>query len=265
MPALITLTTDFGTRDAYVAAMKGVILSIAPEARVIDITHDIAPQDVMEAAFVLGGAVPHFPEASIHVAVIDPGVGTSRRPVALRFRDHIFVGPDNGLFTLLMKDEQPSLLVQLDQPDFWRAPDLSATFHGRDLFAPVAGHLATGHGLDEVGTRIEQLAPMHWALPTVDEHGFQGWVVHIDHFGNCVTNIAQDAFVELRGGRGMKCFAGSAILTEVIRTYSEVATGEPLLLFNSDGLLEIAVNGGSAANLLSIRKGAPVNVVFTAR
>lgn len=265
VPALVTLLTDFGTRDAYVAAMKGVILSIAPDVTIIDISHEVAPQDVMEAAFVLGGAVQHFPDSTIHVAVVDPGVGSERRPVALRFRDHIFVGPDNGLFTLLMKDEQPSLLVELDRPEFWRTTDVSATFHGRDVFAPVAAHLAAGRELDDMGRRIEQLAPMHWALPTVDEHGFQGWVVHVDHFGNCISNISRDAFLKVREGRVMKGFAGSAILTDVYHTYSDVAAGEPLLLFNSENLLEIAVYGGSAAKLLSIQKGAPVNVVFTAR
>lgn len=219
----------------------------------------------MEAAFVLRGAVDHFPPGAVHLVVVDPGVGTARRPVALKHRDRLFVGPDNGLFTLVLDDEPPAHVVELDRPQFWRDGRPSATFHGRDIFAPVAAHLAAGHSLDDVGTPIQRLAPMHWALPTIDEHGVQGWVVHVDHFGNCVTNISRSVYEELYDGRGFKCFAGSAILGSVHETYGSAAAGEPLLLFNSDDLLEISVNGGNASDLLSIRKGAPVNIVFSSR
>lgn len=263
MPSLITLTTDFGTRDAYVAAMKGAIASIHRNVTFIDISHDIDPQDVMQAAFVLRGAVPHFPDGTIHLVVVDPGVGTERLPIAVRHGGQYFVGPDNGLLTLAFAPEEPDHIVHLDKPTFWRGATPSATFHGRDIFAPVAAHLAAGRTLDEVGSRIEKLSPLHWALPTIDEHGFQGWVVHIDHFGNCITNISRRAFEELREGRGMKCFAGGAILHAVHHAYANVAAGDPLVIFNSDDYLEIAVNGGNAANLLGIRKGAPVNVVFS--
>lgn len=265
MSTLITLTTDFGIRDAYVAAMKGIMISIAPSATLIDISHEVSPQDVMEAAFVLRGAVEHFPPGTVHLVVVDPGVGTERRPVALKHRDRIFVGPDNGLFALVLDGEQPDLIVELDDPRFWRNGSPSSTFHGRDIFAPVAAHLAAGQPLEGVGSSIPQLAPLHWALPTIDEHGVQGWVVHVDHFGNCITNIRRDSYEELHEGQNFKCFAGSVILNSIHETYGAAAAGEPLLLFNSDGLLEISVNGGNASDLLSIRKGAPVNIVFTSR
>lgn len=262
MSPLLTLTTDFGSRDAYVAAMKGVILSIHPAARLIDITHEVTPQDVMEAAFVLRQAVPFFPAGTVHLVVVDPGVGTRRRPLALRHGGHCFVGPDNGLFALLLDVAAPDELVVLDRPAFWRAPEACDTFHGRDIFAPVAAHLAAGRALAEVGTPAEALQPLHWALPIDDAQGIRGWIVHVDHFGNCVTNIPRPQFEHRRNGRPLKCFAGNAILTQVHPTYGAAETGEPLLLFGSSGFLEIAVNTGNASNLLDIRKGTPVNVVF---
>ncbi|HMB91882.1 MAG TPA: SAM-dependent chlorinase/fluorinase [Rhodothermales bacterium] len=262
MSSLLTLTTDFGTRDAYVAAMKGTILSIHPDVRFIDISHEITPQDVMEAAFVLSEAVPYFPEETLHLVVVDPGVGTTRRPVALRHGGHTFVGPDNGLFALLLDGEPPDELVVLDRSAFWRTSDISDTFHGRDVFAPVAAHLAAGRALNDIGTPIESLKPLHWALPIDDDQGVQGWVVHVDRFGNCITNIPRPLFERQRDGRPLKCFVGNAILEGVHTTYGDTEAGEPLLLFGSSNFLEIAVNTGNASNLLDIRKGTPVNVLF---
>lgn len=259
---LITLTTDFGTQDAYVPAMKGVLLSICPAARLVDITHEIAPQDIMEAGFVLREAVPYFPDGTIHLVVIDPGVGTGRRPVALRHNGQCFVGPDNGIFSLLLGKEPPDALVELDRPDFWRTAEPSRTFHGRDIFAPAAAHLAGGCPLNELGSLLPELHTLHWALPIPDEEGIRGWVVHIDHFGNCITNIPAELFQEQRRERPVKCFVGNAVLRELQPTYGAVDEGDPLLLFGSSGFLEIAVNTGNAATLLDIRKGAPVNVVF---
>ncbi len=262
MSRTLTLTTDFGTRDAYVAAMKGVILRLCPDAHMVDVTHEIAPQDVMEAAFVLRGAVPFFPPGAVHLAVVDPGVGTARRPVALRCGEQWFVGPDNGLFPLVLEDEAPDEAVVLDRPRFWRTEAPSTTFHGRDIFAPAAAHLATGTPLAELGSPAGALEPLRWALPITDEQGLQGWVAHVDRFGNAVTNITRALIERHRQGRALKCFAGNAVLREVHPTYGAVASGEPLLLFGSSGFLEIAVNSGNAAELLGIRKGASVNVVF---
>lgn len=263
---LLTLTTDFGLTDAYVAAMKGVILSIAPECRMVDISHGIAPQDVMGAAFVLRGAVPYYPAGTVHLAVVDPGVGSERRPIAARIGGQVFVGPDNGLFSLLLDPEAvPEAVVVLDRPAFWRTPEPSRTFHGRDIFAPVAAHLAAGRTLDEVGARTERLKRLHWVRPLADEQGLRGWVVHLDHFGNAVTNIPGALLAAHRDGRGLKCYVGSAILERVHHAYSDVPEGEPLALVGSSGHLEISVNGGHAARLFSIQKGSPVNVVFADR
>ncbi len=259
---LLTLTTDFGTHDAYVAAMKGVILSLSPALRLIDVTHEISPQDVMEAAFVLREAIQYFPSETVHLVVVDPGVGTDRRAVALRHHGHWFVGPDNGLFALLLETTTPEALVVLDRPAFWRTPAPSDTFHGRDIFAPVAAHLALGRRLDEVGSPRESLKPLHWALPIADEQGVQGWVVHIDRFGNCITNLPRETLEDKRRGRALKGYVGTSVIGGLQATYGAVAGGEPLLLFGSSGFLEVAVNGGNASALLDIRKGTPVNVVF---
>ncbi len=259
---ILTLTTDFGTQDAYVAAMKGVILGINPEVRIVDITHQIAPQDIMEAAFVLRDAAPFFPDGTVHLAVVDPGVGTARKAVALRRGEHHFVGPDNGLFALLLDGSEPDELVVLDRPQYWRTEGMSNTFHGRDLFAPVAAYLSAGCSLCNLGTPASRLESLHWLRPLVDEQGIQGWVVHIDRFGNCMTNIPRSAFEAYRHGREVKCYVATAILKGVQPTYAAVAPGEPLALFGSSGFLEFAVNGGNASDLLSIRKGASVNLVF---
>ena len=263
MSAIITLTTDFGTQDAYVGALKGVLLGLCPSARIVDISHEIAPQDIMECAFVLREAAGYFPPGAIHLAVVDPGVGTDRKPVALRAGEHFFTGPDNGIFPLVLDGAAPDACVELDQRAYWRNDTPSQTFHGRDIFAPAAAHLASGVPIERLGSALDQLAPMKWALPIMDDQGVQGWVVHIDRFGNCITNIAREMIEERRAGRPVKCFAGNAIIEGLQPTYAAAETGEPLLQYNSSRLLEVAVNAGNAAELLGIRKGNPVNILFS--
>ena len=268
---LLTLTTDFGLDDAYLAAMKGAILSIAPDCRMVDLSHGVAARDVMGAGFVLRGAALYFPPGTVHLAVVDPGVGTDRHPIAARIEGQTFVGPDNGLFSLLLDPSagsgqaDPEAVVVLNRPEFWRTPTPSATFHGRDIFAPVAAHLAAGRTLAEVGTPIEDMRRLHWVQPLADAEGVQGWVVHIDRFGNAVTNIPGALLAAHRAERAFKCYVGSAILDGLHRTYADVDEGEPVALVGSAGLLEVSVNGGDAAQLLSIQKGSAVNVVFADR
>lgn len=268
---LITLTTDFGTRDAYVAAMKGTMLDICPDAHFVDITHEISPQDVMEAAFVLREAVPYFPADTVHLVVVDPGVGTARRPVALHHGTHWYVGADNGLFPLVLDSDTPDRAVMLDREAAWRTTTPSQTFHGRDIFAPAAAHVAAGRALTEIGSPIDTLEPLRWAEPIADEEGIQGWVVHIDRFGNCITNISREVLApyahtsnrnDASTWPDFKCFVGNTALTQIYDTYGNVAEGEPLLLFGSSDFLEVAVNTGNAAELLDIRKGAAVNLIF---
>ena len=264
---IVTLTTDFGLCDGYVAAMKGAMLSVNPDVRMIDVTHEVSPQDVMEAAFVLRQVVPRFPAGTVHLAVVDPGVGTERRAIAARFevdgQPHVFVGPDNGLLPLVAGPSVDEVVV-LDHPDAWVVVRPSPTFHGRDVFGPVAAALAAGAELTSVGTTVEGAYTMHWPLPRTDDQGVDGMVLHVDHFGNCITNVTPDDLDGLRRGRSFKCYAGSAVVQTHARTYGETAPGDALTLFGSSGLLEIAVNCGHASRLLSIERGATVNVVYGA-
>ena len=269
---LVTLTTDFGTQDAYVPAMKGTMLSICSDARLVDMTHHISPQDVMEAAFVLRAAVPYFPDGAVHLVVVDPGVGTDRRAVALRHENQWFVGADNGLFPLVLDDASPDAVVELDNPDRWRSTSPSNTFHGRDIFAPAAAHLAAGSSLDDLGSPVDTLEPLRWARPSVTDGTVQGWVVHVDHFGNCITNIQHSHLNDTLNREedaplsdalpAVKGYAGSRVIDQIGPTYGAVPEGDPLLLVGSTGFLEIAVNGGSAAELLDIRKGDSVKLAF---
>ena len=260
---IITLTTDFGTRDGYIAAMKGVMLSICPQARLVDITHEITPYDVMEAAMVLRQSALFFPPDTIHLVVVDPGVGSERRSIALRQNQQYFVGPDNGIFSLVLDTSEPDDLVILNPAIVGIRNLPSRTFHGRDIFAPAAAHLANGKPLRELGEVAERLYTLHWAIPIDDSHGIRGWVVHIDHFGNCITNISRELLEHRAAGRTTKCYVGNTILHEVRGTYSEVTRGEPLMLVGSSDVLEISVNQGNAADLLQIQRGMPVNIVFS--
>ena len=255
----ITLTTDFGNSDGYVGAMKGMMLGINSDLLLIDITHEVKAFDIAAAAFVLRQVIRFFSAGTIHLVVVDPGVGTARRAVALRHNDQFFVGPDNGLFTLLLETDTPDQLVELKAPN---DGPLSSTFHGRDLFAPSAARLASGVPLEELGTPFAKLKHLQWALPIDDEEGIRGWIVYIDHFGNCITNISRALFEKRQTGRKTKGYAGSGIIRGINNTYNDVPVSEPLMLFGSSDLLEIAINQGSAADLLHIQRGTPVNIVF---
>lgn len=217
----------------------------------------------MEGAFTLSCVVAMFPPGTVHLAVVDPDVGTSRKGVALRIGSQLFVGPDNGLFSLLARGTEVVSVVQLDSPEVWRTPTPSTTFHGRDIFAPVAARLASGLELSRAGSVLDSMHSMHWPQPISDEQGISGWVVHMDRFGNCITNISRSLFDEHAVGRSFKCYVGNAIISRCRQSYGQVSAGDDLVLFNSADLLEIAVHRGSARELLNIRKGAPVNVVFS--
>lgn len=256
---IITLTTDFGYKDHYVAAMKAVILGINPEARIIDISHGIPPQDIMAGAWVLRNSAYLFPAGTIHVAVIDPGVGSDRRPVAVRMNNHLFVGPDNGLFSLLSGADAAEV-YELTDSAYWRGTQ-SNTFHGRDLFSPVAAHLSLGTGLSEVGVPSRELLTYRWATAIVDEEGIQGWIVHIDSYGNLITNIPGE-LITAGLYKNLKIYVGTHILSRVSRTFSDVSPGEAAAVTGSSGMIEIVINRGDAAEMLGVQKGAPVSVIY---
>lgn len=260
MSSLITLTSDFGVQDHYVGVMKAVILSICPGARMIDISHNIPPQDIMAGAWVVRNSAMLFPPRSVHLVVVDPGVGTERKPVAMKIRDQLFVGPDNGIFSLIA-DEHEHYAVQLKNSDFWRS-DPSSTFHGRDIFAPVAAHLANGTGIDELGDPLESLETYRWAVPISDKDGIQGWIVHIDRFGNLVTNIPEEMIRETGTDAQLKIYVGNTILDKIVETFGSVTEGEPAAYIGSAGMLEIAINKGDAHKMLGVEKGAQISIVI---
>lgn len=256
MMTIITLTTDFGTTDGYVGAMKGVILGLAPNATLVDISHDVPPQDVRHGARILATAAPFFPPGVIHVAVVDPGVGSARRGIALRTADATFVGPDNGLFTPFLPERLAC--VVLTNPVTHRRP-ISATFHGRDIFAPVAAHLAQGLPLTELGPVVDD--PVSWPDPRprrLPDGRLRAEVVYVDRFGNLVTNVglAEWKSADLRD---LRIVVGGVSVT-VCRTYADVEKGTLLALVGSDGYLEIAVREGSAAERLGLDVGATLAV-----
>ncbi len=261
MTPIITIMTDFGLRDGYVGEMKGVILGIAPEARIVDITHVVSPQNVLEAAVTFNRSAPYFPEGSIHVCVVDPGVGTARRPIAARIGAQRFVGPDNGIVTLLLararREGWPVDIVHLDRPRYWRI-EISNVFHGRDIFAPVAAHLANGAALTAVGSPIDDpvLLPLAHSERTAD--GLRGVIMHIDHFGNVATNIREE---DMAGLGDVIVRAGGVEVHGLARAFGERAPGELIAFFSSHGELALAVVNGNAGQRLGARVGDPVEVI----
>jgi S-adenosylmethionine hydrolase len=249
----ITLLTDFGTADGYVAAMKGVIAAIVPDALIDDASHDIAPGDVHAAAWVLAGYWRFYPRGTIHVAVVDPGVGSARRALAALADDQLFVAPDNGLLTRVLGAARVSNVVAIENERFLRDVR-SATFHGRDVFAPVAAHLVRGTSHRELGPVISD--PVRLQLPQPNRSGksIAGVIVHIDRFGNLVTNIPAD-WIDVQS----RVQIGSRELL-VHRTYADVAAGQPLALIGSRDVLEISVRDGNAAAVLSAQRGTSVSV-----
>jgi len=259
--SLITIMTDFGVRDGFTAVMKGVILNIAPATTIIDVTHLISPQNVREGAIVFGRGAGYYPDGTIHICVVDPGVGTARRPLAARFDTQTYVGPDNGLITLMharaKREGWPMAFYHLNQSKYW-LPEISNIFHGRDIFAPVAAHLAAGVPLASVGSPIDD--PVLFLLSPVEStpNGVRGEIIHIDHFGNIATNIRQADLSQL--GEASVTVRGVE-MRRLVRTFGDRAPGELVALINSVGELAIAVVNGNAGQRLGAQVGDSVEVV----
>jgi len=273
MSTIITLTTDFGLTDAYVAAMKGVILSINPEVKLIDICHTIKPQNIPQAAFVLGSAYQFFPKKTIHVVVVDPGVGTKRRAIILRTPSADFIAPDNGVLSYILQppsiktgDDRNNLqqvelepemeAVTITKHHFWRSP-VSPTFHGRDIFAPVAAHLSLGLPLIDFGEAITSVAMLPLPHPHQTSDGsLVGHILHIDSFGNLITNIKSDDLPQAK--RAITIEVGNQSITGLSHTYAE---GSGLLaIIGSSGYLEVSLKGGSACAFLNAEVGNEVRI-----
>jgi S-adenosylmethionine hydrolase len=263
MRPIVALLTDFGTQDHYVGAVRGAVLAACREASVVDLTHELPPHDVMAAAFSLAAARGAFPAGTTFLAVVDPGVGSARRALALDAGGQRFVGPDNGIFTFVLA-EQPARVHEITNEGLFR-PHVSATFHARDIFGPVAGRLAAGMELEEVGPPLSD--PVRLALERAREVGEGEWeasVLHVDRFGNLITNFTQEdldgALAAVHGDPTDLVVVVEGMVLPLVRTYSDVCEGEACAVPGSSGRLEVSVNRGSAARMLGAARGAPVRV-----
>jgi len=257
---IITLLTDFGLRDPYVASMKGVIYSINPKALVVDISHDIEGFDIYEGAFVLACAFKYFPRKTIHTVVVDPGVGTERRGIVVETENYLFVGPDNGVLMLAAEMDGIKRVVKIENRRFMR-PLITYTFHGRDVFAPIAAHLSLGIPITEIGREIKDYIVPSFVKPEYTEDGIVAHVIHVDRFGNVITNITSKIVFEI-----LKWSYGDELMVELPdgrrktilfqKSYGFVEKGAPLLLIDSEGFLELAVNMGNAAKKFKVGRGS---------
>lgn len=257
MRPVIALLTDFGLRDHYVAAMKGVILGICPDATLVDISHQIPPHDILAGALELEAAAPYLPEGTVVVAVVDPGVGTMRRGVGIEAGGLRFIGPDNGLFSLALRALPAWTAVELTNRSYARA-SVSRTFEGRDRFAPAAAWIAGGVALSELGPTVDDLVGLDVPAPAVSADGIDGVVLRVDHFGNLITNIQERALCALHGELSVRI--SGATIGGLSATYADAPPGALCALVGSAERLEVAVGGGSAAALLGAGRGAVVQV-----
>lgn len=259
---ILTLLTDFGTQDHFVAAMKGVISGIAPKARIIDVTHDIDPFQIVSGAFLLAESFRWYPQGTVHVAIVDPGVGSARRPLLAEAHGHYFIAPDNGILALALEPLGPQVQVrELNQSRYWQHP-VSKTFHGRDIFAPVAAHLAAGIAPSQLGTPIDDwLRPPSMAPLRTGSRIYAGQILHTDRFGNLITNFRPESMPDLLE-RPWKLQVGYYEVSGLIDNYAELATGELGAIIGSSGYIEIIANRSNAARKLGMVTGAPVELTF---
>jgi S-adenosylmethionine hydrolase len=257
---IITLMTDFGLRDHYVAAMKGVILGICPEAAIVDVTHEVSSYEVAEAAFLLSQTWTCFPKKTVHLVVVDPGVGTSRRPILAEVEGHRFIAPDNGVLTYVLTREGCKVR-HIAQARYFHSP-VSQTFHGRDIFAPVAAHIASGLAPAKLGPRIDNYLRLTIERPSrTARRGWTGAIQHVDRFGNIVTNFPIAEFPHIEH-QPFEVTVGFRTVEKLARSYAEMPPGELFAIVGSSGYLEISVNQASAAKLLGCETGAPVEIRF---
>ena len=254
---VITLLSDFGTRDYFVGAVKGIMLGLNPDATMVDISHEIPPQDVFTGAFTLNQVYSCFPQGTVHFAVVDPGVGTGRKALAASAAGHYFVAPDNGILTYIMEANEDFIAYEITADHYFRKP-VSATFHGRDVFAPIAAWLSRRIELHKLGPVLK--SPMRLQIPALKKVGdtmIQGTVLAVDRFGNLITNLKPEDI-----SMPFKILAGQREITALRKTYGEGMPGELIVVPGSAGYLEIAMKGGSASAALSMKAGAPIGVIL---
>lgn len=256
---IVTLTTDFGISGPYVGQLKGAILSLAPSATIVDISHGVPPQDIAAGAMLLGDVWRSYPDHTVHMAVVDPGVGTARRPIVVMSRGHFFVGPDNGLFTHVIRGDDECEVRAIDNTNLW-GPRRSSTFHGRDLFAPVAARLAMGLDLESVGPLANDpvLLPLDEPVMNADRSQVLARIISVDPYGNLITNVTKNWLSQFGQEKSWRVVCEPVGLLPIRRTYGDASPGDPLALWDSQDRLEIAVAMGNAAVRLNLAVGSPV-------
>ncbi len=257
---IISLLSDFGFKDPYVAEMKAVILSICRDALIIDISHEIEKFNVQMGAFILAQAAPYFPKGTIHVAVVDPGVGTERRPIIVETERNLYVGPDNGLLILAAQNEGIKCIREITNPKYM-LKKVSRTFHGRDIFSPAAAYLAKGAKPSEFGPVIEDPVKPSFSVPEIRKETIIGEVIHIDEFGNLITNISEENLKEFRISEGKNLhiqLGDRRLILKLCSSYDEAPRNAPLSIIGGTGFLEISVNRGNASKILDAKIGTPI-------
>jgi S-adenosyl-L-methionine hydrolase (adenosine-forming) len=263
--SMITLLTDFGTEDAYVGVMKGVILSINPSATVVDVCHYINPQDLTEAAYLIKSSYRYFPKGTIHIIVVDPGVGGNRAIVAVKLSGHIFLAPDNGLLTLLMDEGEVDAIVRVENPHYF-LDSISRTFHGRDIFAPVGSHISKGVPIEKLGQPLVMQDLIRLSIPKpyiTNKDELIGKIISIDRFGNCISNIDENCLnkiVKKNSEKKLEIRIGKTVIKSLSHTYTDAGPKCPLAIIGSFGYLEIAANCDNAGQLLNIKKGDTITL-----
>jgi S-adenosylmethionine hydrolase len=257
--AIITLLTDFGTKDHYVASMKGTILNINPQCTLIDITHHINPHDIREGAFILANAYSSFPKGTIHLSVVDPGVGSPRNPILFITAEYFFIGPDNGLFTFALKREKVRKAVVLSNPQYF-FPHVSATFHGRDLFAPVAAYLSLGVKPEAFGPKLHSWVELDFEKPRIRRGELIGEILHIDTFGNLISNIDEQQLFYFVKDHSFVIKIGKRIIRGLEKGYWGGKKNEPIALIGSGGFLEVSIREVNAQRVLKVKRGDPIRI-----
>jgi S-adenosylmethionine hydrolase len=260
--SLITLLTDFGTRDYFVASMKGVILNINPQAQIADLSHEVPPHDIAGAAYLLKSCYRYFPDGTVHVAVVDPGVGSNRRPLLIATSRYFFIGPDNGLFTYIC-DEETGVEVRQIENRQYRLDSEGSTFDGRDVFAPASAWLTKGQAVGSFGRLLTKYERLPTTAPGWDRQVMAGQIVYVDRFGNLISNLTSFELKEVRGvtkRAASSLHLGGQTIEGLVTSYSDGAPGVPQALINSNGQIEVFVREGNAAELLGVGRGARIEL-----
>jgi S-adenosylmethionine hydrolase len=258
---IITILTDFGQRDAYVAAMKGTILELAPNAKIIDIAHDLTRYNIIQAAFILLNSSKYFPRNTIHLVVVDPGVGTERRRIIVQGNRSYYVGPDNGVLSLAIQEEGLKKIILISERKYMRS-NVTATFEGRDIFAPVAAHLAQGVPIESFGRKVDQMIQLRISQPLISNHHISGKIIHIDGFGNIITNITYSQIHDLItiGEKYQVTINQLTKTMKYMKSYGYVSPGELIIITGSSNYMEISINQGNAQKLFNAMTGDPIAI-----